>query len=98
MAKRKSLEPDPAEIRGNKILERLEKWFKRPETRFDAQKMLGQISADSQAYAKHLVVSGPSSNEEAAKALGFTLEKLEETVSELERAMDKLRGKPTSST
>ena len=80
------------ELRGISILERLEKMFKRPETRLDAQKMLGKVSADAQAYAKHLVVSGPGATATAAKALGMKQAQLDAAAEELEKAIAALRG------
>jgi hypothetical protein len=84
-------EAKKGELRGIQILERLEKMFARPESRLDAQKMLGLVSADAQAYAKHLVMSGPSSNAAAAKAMGFTQARLEAAAEELEKAIAAIR-------
>lgn len=80
-------QPKPGEMRGIRILERLEKMFKRPETRVDAQKILGKVSLGAQAYAKHLVISGPGSNAAAAKECGLTKSELEAVVAELEVAL-----------
>ena len=89
---KKTREPEEGELRGIALLEILEKFFKRPESRLDAQRMLGNLSQDGQAYARHLVVSGPSSNEDAAKACGFTVERLLAAADELENAIRTLMG------
>jgi hypothetical protein len=78
-----SREAKPGELRGIQILEKLEKMFKRPETRLDAQKILSQVSVDAQTYAKHLVMSGPSSDAAAAKECGMTKAQLDAAASEL---------------
>ncbi len=91
MAKKKPREAEPGELRGIHILESLERLFKRPETRLDAQRMLGSLSPDGQAYAKHLVMSGPSSNKAAAKTLALSLEQFESAAIELEMAVAQLR-------
>ena len=82
-----SRQPKQGEMRGIRILERLEKMFKRPESRVDAQKILGKISAPAQAYAKHLVMSGPSSSASAAKECGLSKAELEAAATELEVAL-----------
>lgn len=82
-----SRQPKQGEMRGIRILERLEKMFKRPETRVDAQKILTKISANAQVYAKHLVMSGPSSNTSAARDCGLTKAELEAAAAELEVAI-----------
>ena len=87
MPKKKTREAEPGELRGIALLESLERFFKRPESRVDAQKMITSLSKDAQAYTKHLVMSGPTSNEEAAEACEFTLEQLEAAVDELENAI-----------
>lgn len=75
------------ELRGIRILEKLEKMFKRPESRLDAQKILGKVSPEAQAYAKHLVMSGPGSLVTAAKALEMSQLQLEAAAGELELAI-----------
>ena len=92
MTKKKTREAEPGELRGIALLETLEKFFKRPETRIDAQRILSSLSKDGQTYAKHLVMSGPLGNVAAAKACGFTLEQLEASASELEKAVRSLMG------
>jgi hypothetical protein len=84
-------EPNAGEMRGIKLLGRLEKSFKRPESRVDAQRMLTRLSPEGQAYAKFLVMSGPSSVETAAEACGLTAEKLEAAAQELEKAIASLK-------
>ncbi|MGZ3722156.1 MAG: hypothetical protein ACXVA9_04445 [Bdellovibrionales bacterium] len=87
----KEREPDAGELRGIKLLEKLEKAFKRPESRVDAQRMLTKVSADAQAYAKHLVMSGPTSLNRTAESLDMEEEKLEAAAQELELAIASLR-------
>ena len=94
MAKpKKTRDAEPGELRGINILESLERFFKRPETRLDAQKMLGGLSPDGQIYAKHLVTSGPMGNKKAVKESGLTAERLEAAAIELEAAIAKLRAR-----
>jgi hypothetical protein len=88
--KKKPREAEPGELRGIALIEILEKLFRKPETRLDAQKVLSNLSKDGQVYARHLVVSGPSSNASAAKACGFTLERLEAAAAELEKSVRSL--------
>jgi hypothetical protein len=82
-----SRDAKPGELRGIRILEKLEKMFKRPESRLDAQRILGKLSADAQTYARHLVVSGPSGNVAAAKASGLSKEQIELAAAEIETAL-----------
>jgi hypothetical protein len=84
-------EPDAGELRGIKLLEKLEKSFKRPESRVDAQRMLTRLSVDGQAYAKYLVMSGPSAVVIAAEGCGISEEKLEAAAQELEKAIASLK-------
>lgn len=81
----------PGELQGIQILEALEKMFKRPETRLDAQKMLGRVSAHAQTYAKYLVMSGPSGMAAAAKACEMTKAEVEAAANELTAALAALR-------
>lgn len=90
MPKKKTREAEHGELRGIALIEILERLFKRPESRLDAQRVLGSLSKNGQVYAKHLVMSGPSSNKAAAKACGFTPEQLETAVDELEKAVRSL--------
>ena len=90
MPKKKTREAEPGELRGIALIEILERLFKRPESRLDAQKALSKLSKDGQAYARHLVMSGPSSNKSAAKACGFSLEQLEAAANELETSIRSL--------
>jgi hypothetical protein len=92
MPKGKTREAKPGELRAINMLELLERLFKRPESRLDAQKLLSNLSPQGQIYAKHLVTSGPSGNAAAAKACGFTPEQLEKAVSELENGLASLKG------
>ncbi len=87
-----SREAKPGELRAIKILEKLEKMFKRPETRLDAQKLLGRVSADAQTYAKHLVMSGPSGDAAAAKECKMTKAQLDAAAAELEAQLFKTSG------
>ena len=91
MATKKPREAEPGELRGIALLERLQKLFSRPESRIDAQRMLGALSKDGYTYAKHLVVSGPSDNASAAKACEMTPEQLEVAAQELEKGISKLK-------
>jgi hypothetical protein len=86
MAKRvkKTREAAPGELRGIQILEKLQRLFARPDSRLDAQRLLLTLSPDAQAYARHLVMSGPSGNAAAAKACGLTEPALETAAQELE--------------
>lgn len=84
-------DPKQGELRGIKILEKLERLFKRPESRIDAQRVLGEISENAKAYAKHLVTSGPAANVTTAKALGLTQAQVDEAATELEAAIAALR-------
>jgi hypothetical protein len=90
MAK-KPREAKPGELREIHILERLEKFSKRPETRMDVQKILSNLSPIGQIYAKHLVMSGPSSILSAARALGLKSSEIEAAIEELERGLASLR-------
>ncbi len=90
--KKKTREAEPGELRGIALLEQLQRLFARPESRLDAQRVLNGLSKNGQTYAKHLVMSGPSSNTAAAKVCGFTAEQLETAVSELEEGLRSLRG------
>jgi len=74
------------------MLETLQRFFARPESRLDAQRLLNNLSPDGQAYAKHLVMSGPMANKTASKACGFTEERLEKAAGELEASLMSLRG------
>jgi hypothetical protein len=91
-AEKKPREAMPGELRGIALLEALERFFRRPETRIDAQRMLNALSEDGRTYAKHLVMSGPSANSEAAQACEMTVERLEKAMDELEKAIRKLMG------
>ncbi len=86
-----SLGPKPGEFRGILILEKLEKMFRRPETRMDAQRILSKVSAQAQAYAKQLVVSGPTNDGATAKECGLTIVQLEAAMSELEAVLFKTK-------
>ncbi|MEK6578479.1 MAG: hypothetical protein AABZ55_04570 [Bdellovibrionota bacterium] len=90
MVKKKPREAEPGELRGIALLEILEKFFRRPESRIDAQKMLSSLSKEGQTYARHLVTCGPTGNVAAAKSCGFTLEQLEAAAAELEKAVRSL--------
>jgi hypothetical protein len=95
MAKKpkKTREAKPGELRGIHLMESMERLCRRPESRMDLQRLVTQmLSADGQIYAKHLITSGPSDNDSAAKACGFTLEQLEKAISELEQGIDRIRG------
>lgn len=87
----KTREPDAGELRGIKLLEKLEKAFKRPESRVDAQRMLLKLSSEGQAYARHLVMSGPMPVSKAAESLDLEDAKLEAAAQELENAIASLR-------
>ena len=80
---KKKREAKQGELRGIYLLESLQRFFSRPETRLDAQRMIESLSVDAQAYAKQLVLSGPMANATAAKECGFTKEKLEFAAEEL---------------
>ena len=88
--KKKTREAESGELRGIALLEVLERFFKRPESRIDAQRMLSNLSKSGQAYAKHLVMSGPTGNVAAAKSCGLTLAELEAAAQELEKAVRSL--------
>ncbi len=90
MAKKKPREAKPGELRGISLLEVLEKLFKRPESRIDAQRMLNALSKNGQTYARHLVMSGPTGNVEAAKSCGLTPDELEAAAAELEKGVRSL--------
>ena len=75
------------EKRAEESLAKLTKLFKRPETRVDAQRALSKLSAQGQIYAKHLVLSGPSSDALAAKESGLSVEQLRAAMTELEAAL-----------
>ena len=85
--KEKTREAKPGELRGIKYLETLQRLFARPESRIDAQKQITSFTPNTQAYVKHLVMSGPLEDAEAAKECGFTLEQLEEAIKELEKGL-----------
>lgn len=85
---KKTREAKPGELRGIHIIETMERMSKRPETRIDLQKALDGLSADSKAYAKHLVTSGPSANSAAMKILNFAADRFEGAVAELESALN----------
>jgi hypothetical protein len=84
----------PGELREIKTLELLEKFSRRPESRIDVQKILSNLTPTGQIYAKHLVMSGPSSLLGAARELGLTVEEIEAALTELETGIAKLTSKP----
>lgn len=91
MAK-KTREAKPGELREIRVLELMEKLSKRPESRMDLQRLLEKLSPTGQVYAKHLVVSGPSSLKAAAKACELKAEEVEAALAELEAGIAKLRA------
>ncbi len=82
----------PGELREIRVLESLERLSKRPESRMDVQKMLTNLSPNSQIYAKHLVMSGPSSLIKAAKACGLQKADIESALDEMEKGIAAIRG------
>jgi len=92
MAKpRKTREAKPGELRGIRILETMERFSKRPEARMDLGRILDRLSPEGKIYAKHLVVSGPSGDQAAAKTCGLSAEQIEAAAQELETALGVLR-------
>ncbi len=73
------------------ILETLEKFSKRPETRIDMRRLLDGLTPSAHIYAKHLVMSGPSSLAAAAKTCGLRVEEVESAIKELEVGIAKIR-------
>lgn len=81
----------PGELREIKIVEILERFSRRPESRIDVQRMLEKLSPPAQTYIRHLAMSGPSSILSAAKALKVTSKEIESALDEIEAAISKLR-------
>lgn len=90
MAK-KTREAKPGELREIRVMERLERLSKRPESRMDLQRFLTSLTPTTEAYVKHLISSGPSSLLSAAKACGITVKEVEAALDELERGLAALR-------
>lgn len=88
----KTREAKPGELREINVLESLERLSKRPESRIDVQKMLEALSPKAKVYARHLVMSGPSSLLSAAKACELKVVEIEEAIQELEQKISKLKG------
>lgn len=86
-----SLEAKGNEMRALKVVETLEKMSRRTDSRLDVQKILDRLSPSAQIYVKHLVMSGPSSLKEAAKATGLELVQVQEALEELEEAILNLK-------
>ncbi len=82
----------PGELREIKIVETLERFSRRPESRIDLQRMLDALTPNAQTYIRHLVTSGPSSILSAAKVLKVTAKDIESALTEIEQAILKLRG------
>lgn len=82
----------PGELREIKIVETLERYSRRPESRIDIQRLLDALTPSTQIYIRHLITSGPSSILSAAKALKVTSKDIEAAISEIETALQKLRG------
>lgn len=87
----KTRDAKPGELREINVLETLERMSKRPESRMDVQKFLGNLSPNGQVYVKHLVMSGPSSLLSAAKATGLKVAEIEAALDELEQGLASLR-------
>lgn len=85
MATKSTREAKPGELREIHILETFERLSKRPESRMDLQRMLEKLSPLGKQYAQHLVMSGPSSFNIAAKALGLKAKDIESAVDEIEK-------------
>lgn len=92
MPKKKTREAKPGELKEIHILESLERLSKRPESRMDVQKMLSNLSPKAHAYAKHLVMSGPSSIAAAAKACEMSEAEIEAAMLELAQKIELLWG------
>ncbi len=88
MAKKKTREAEPGELRAIRLMELLERLSKRPESRMDLQRMLSGLSGPVQIYAKHLITSGPSGNKVAAKACGLSESDLEKAMADFEAAVE----------
>ncbi len=80
-------EAKPGELREITVLETLEKWSKRPDSRLDVQRLLDKLSPHGKIYVKHLVMSGPSSLKAAAKACELKVAEIEAALSELEQGI-----------
>ena len=94
MKDKKTREAAPGELSEIQILEDLERLSKRPETRLDAQNMLEALSPNSQTYVRHLVTSGPSNLEAAAKACNLQVEEVEAAINEIQTRISAIfRGK-----
>lgn len=89
---KKTREPKLGELREIKILETLAKMSKRPESRMDVQRMLSRLSPTGQIYAKHLVMSGPSSIKAAAKACELKASEIEAAIQELEAGITLMKA------
>jgi hypothetical protein len=88
----KTREAKPGELREIKIVETLERFSRRPESRIDVQRMLEALSPGAQTYIRHLAMSGPSSILSAAKALKVTAKEIEAALEEIEKGLQKIRG------
>jgi hypothetical protein len=88
---KKTRDAKPGELREINILESLERLSKRSESRMDVQRLLDGLSPNSKIYAKHLVMSGPSSIGAAAKACGVRSEEIVFALQELEKGIVNLR-------
>lgn len=88
----KTREAKPGELREIKMVELLEKFSRRPETRLDVQRILEGLSPTAQVYVKHLVMSGPSSLLSAARATGLSTAEIEAALDEIENKLSALRG------
>ena len=77
-------------LREIEILETLERFAKRPETRMDVQRLLDGLTPSTRIYARHLVTSGPSSILSAAKACGLKSEEIEAAIQEIEAAIQEI--------
>jgi hypothetical protein len=90
MAK-KPREAKPGELQEIRIMEKLERLSKRPDSRIDLQRILTSLSPTAETYVKHLISSGPSSILSAAKACGLSCEEVEAAIAEIERGLASLR-------
>jgi hypothetical protein len=84
-------ESKPFETREAKAVGLLEKLSRRVDARIDVQKVLERLSPTAQIYVKHLVMSGPSTVEAAAKACELTNQEIEAALAELEAGISSIR-------
>lgn len=89
---KKTRDPKPGELSEIAILETFERMNKRPESRMDALKLLESLSDNGKLYARHLIMTGPTSTLTAAKSCGLTVRDIEEALLEIQKAIIRLRS------